>query len=164
MNSWWQGLSLREKGLLGGAGALLLLLIGWYGVVSPLLAARNTAELARQSASDELAQVERLLAAQRAQAPLSAAVTSSGRSPYTGEAFKTEVTQSAQKAGLSIARLQGGDAGRFSLVFEQADARQLYYWLGEVENRLGGRIDRMSIDQAPNGRVRATIDVAAGGT
>ena len=73
------------------------------------------------------------------------------------------ITRAAQGAGLAISRLQGGDAGRFSLVFEQADARQLYYWMNEVENRLGGRIDRMSIDQSSDDRVRATIDVVAGG-
>jgi len=35
--------------------------------------------------------------------------------------------------------------------------------MNEVENRLGGRIERMSIDQSSGERVRATIDVVAGG-
>lgn len=163
MKNWWTGLTLREQLLIGAAGALLAILIVWYGIVSPLLTARADARLDRERAAFDLAQVERLLAVQRAQMPLSAGVTSAGRAPYTGDAFKTEVTRAAQSAGLAISRLQGGDAGRFSLVFEQADARQLYYWMNEVENRLGGRIERMSIDQSSGERVRATIDVVAGG-
>ena len=55
--------------------------------------------------------------------PLSSSTTSAGRAPYAGDAFKTEVTRAAQTAGLAISRLQGGEAGRFSLVFEQADIR-----------------------------------------
>lgn len=163
MKNWWTGLTLREQLLIGAAGALLAILIVWYSIVSPLLTARADARLDRERAASDLAQVERLLAVQRAQMPLSAGVTSAGRAPYTGDAFKTEVTRAAQSAGLAISRLQGGDAGRFSLVFEQADARQLYYWMNEVENRLGGRIERMSIDQSSGERVRATIDVVAGG-
>lgn len=163
MKEWWTGLSLREQALIGLAGAILVILIGWYGIVSPLLTARSDARVERQAAASDLAQVERLLAVRRAQMPLSAGVTSAGRAPYSGDAFKTEVTRAAQSAGLSISRLQGGDAGRFSLVFEQVDARQLYYWMNEVENRLGGRIERMSIDQSSDNRVRATIDVIAGG-
>lgn len=163
MKVWWRDLSLRERSLILSAVGLLVILIIWYGIVSPMLSARSDASLARQAAADQLASVERMLAVERARLPLSSAATSSGRAPYTGDAFKTEVTRSAQSAGLAIARLQGGDGGRFSLVFEQADARQLYYWMNEVESRLGGRIERMSLDQSPNGRVRATIDVVAGG-
>lgn len=164
MKDWWSGLSLREQTLIGAAGALLVLVIFWYGIASPLFSARAEARMARQTAADELAQVERLLAVQRARMPLSSSTTSAGRAPYAGDAFKTEVTRAAQTAGLAISRLQGGEAGRFSLVFEQADIRQLYYWMNEIETRLGGRIERMSIDQASNDRVRATIDVAAGGS
>jgi general secretion pathway protein M len=163
MKGWWAELSLRDRGLIGSAAGLLVIIIVWYGIVSPMLGARSGAEIAREAAARQLATLERLLAVERARMPLSAGTTSAGRAPYAGEAFKTEVTRSAQSAGLAISRFQGGENGRFSLVFEQADARQLYYWMNEVENRLGGRIERMSIDQAVNGRVRATIDVMAGG-
>lgn len=163
MRAWWNDLSLRERALIGIAGLLLVILIVWYGILSPMLGAREAARTDRQVAADRLAAVERMLAIERARMPLSAGVTSAGRAPYAGDAFKTEVTRSAQSAGLAIARLQGGEAGRFSLVFEQADSRQLYYWMNEVENRLGGRIERMSLDQSGDGRVRATVDVVAGG-
>ena len=79
------------------------------------------------------------------------------------DAFKGEVTRSAQQAGLAISRLQGGQDGKFSLVFDQADSRQLFYWLNEVETRLSGRVQRLSVDQAGNGRVRATVEIAGGG-
>lgn len=163
MRTWWSDLSMRERILIGVAGTLLVVLVVWYGIVSPMLGARESARADRQVAADQLASVERMLAVERARMPLSAGVTSAGRAPYSGDAFKTEVTRSAQSAGLAISRLQGGEAGRFSLVFEQADVRQLYYWMNEVENRLGGRIERMSLDQSGDGRVRASIDVVAGG-
>ena len=37
MSSWWQGLSVREKALIAGAGGLLALVVIWYGIVAPLL-------------------------------------------------------------------------------------------------------------------------------
>ena len=60
MKNWWTGLTLREQLLIGAAGALLAILIVWYGIVSPLLTARADARLDRERAASDLAQVERL--------------------------------------------------------------------------------------------------------
>ena len=163
MTSWWEGLSLREKWLVAAAGTLVLLLVVWYGLIAPSLDARADARIARQQSADELVQIERLAALRRARAPATTGVPVSTATALAGDAFKTEVTRTAQASGLAISRLQGSASDRFSLVFEQADPRQLFYWLNEVETRLGGRIERLSIDQGRNGRVRASIDVAAGG-
>lgn len=163
MSAWWEGLSLREKGLIGAAGLLLGVLVLWYGVMSPSLAAREAARIDHQTASAELSRVEQLTAAVRARSPAQAAIAVSTATALGSEAFKTEVTREAQSAGLSIARLQGADDGRFSMVFEQADPRQLFYLLSIVETQLGGRVERLSMDQAGNGRVRATVELSGGG-
>ncbi|RIJ14221.1 type II secretion system protein M [Henriciella mobilis] len=162
MSGWWQGLSAREKALIASAGGLLALVIIWYGMVAPLLSGRSDALQARQQAADELAQLEHLSAASRARSPVSTGIAVSTGSSLDADAFKTAVTRAAQQSGLSISRLQGGAQGRFSLVFEQADSRQLFYWLNEVETRLGGRVERFSIDQAGAGRVRATVEISGG--
>ncbi|MEM5517706.1 type II secretion system protein GspM [Henriciella sp. AS95] len=162
MSGWWETLSGREKGLIGAAGLLLLCVFVWYGLVSPISSARDTARLDRLAAADELSRIERLAASIRARSASSAAVPVSSNAAMNADAFKTAVTQQAQSAGLSIARLQSSDEGRFSLVFEQVDPRQLFYWMSSVETQLGGRIERMSVDQAGNGRVRATIELSGG--
>ncbi len=162
MSSWWHGLSLRERALVGSAGAIILMLIVWYGLVMPGVNARSSANLARQQAADELAQVEHLVAARRARSSQAKGVAVSTGAAMTPDALKTEVTRAAQQAGLSISRLQGSEAGRFSLVFDQADARQLFYWMNDVETRLGGRVERLSMDQGQNGRIRATVELVSG--
>lgn len=163
MSAWWEGLSLREKGLIGAAGALVAILVIWYGLLAPSLAAREAAALERQTAAAELSRIEQLSASVRAQSPAQAAIAVSTATALGSEAFKTEVTREAQAAGLTIARLQGADDGRFSMVFEQADPRQLFYLLSLVETQLGGRVERLSMDQAGNGRVRATVELLGGG-
>lgn len=162
MSGWWQALSLREKALIACAGTLVGVVIVWYGLIAPSLAARADARIDRQQAADGLAQLERLVAADRARSPVATGVAVSTGTALNPDAFKAEVTRTAQTAGLAIARLQGGQSGSFSLVFEQADPRQLFYWLNEVENRLGGQVERMSIDQAGGGRVRATVEISGG--
>lgn len=162
MSNWWQGLSLREKALIGCAGAILVLVVFWYGVVTPSLSARADARADRLEAADTLAQLERLAAADRARTPATTGIAVSTGASLNADAFKAEVTRSAQQTGLAISRLQGSQGDRFSLVFEEVDARQLFYWLNEVESRLGGQIERLSMDQAANGRVRATVEVSGG--
>lgn len=163
MTSWWEGLSLREKALLGCAGGLIVLVIAWYGVLSPLMSARADARTDHAQAADNLMQLEQLAAADRARSPATMGVAVSTGASLNADAFKAEVTRMAQNSGLSIARLQGGQQGRFSLVFEQADPRLLFYWMNEVESRLGGAFTRVSFDQSGEGRVRATIEVESGG-
>ena len=163
MSSWWETLSLREKTLIGCAGAMLALIVVWYGIISPLLTARGDARSAHGQAAENLAQLERLAAADRARTPAATGIAVSTGANLNADAFKAEVTRAAQSSGLSISRLQGGQQGRFSLVFEQADPRLLFYWINEVESRLGGEVSRLSVDQTGEGRVRATIEVESGG-
>ncbi|WP_300381605.1 type II secretion system protein GspM [Henriciella sp.] len=163
MSNWWHALSIREKALIAAAGGLMMLVVAWYGIITPSLDARAEARMARQTAASELAQLQRLVAIDRAQAPAARGSASASAASLSPDAFKTRVTQSAQSTGLAISRLQGGGAvANFSLVFEQADARQLFYWLNEVETRLGGQIERLTVDQAPNGRIRAVVEVSGG--
>ena len=162
MSAWWSGLSMREKALLLAAGALTALVVVWYGLMSPALSAREDARQARQQAADDLARLEHQAAAHRARAPAVTGVAVSSSAAMNADAFKTEVTQAAQSAGLAISRLQGGEDGRFGLVFEQADPRQFFYWLNEIETRLGARTERLSVDQAGAGRIRATVEISGG--
>ena len=162
MSAWWSGLSLREKALLAVAGGLAALVIVWYGLMAPALSARTEARQDRQLAADDLVRLEHLVAARKARVPAATGVAVSSSATMSADAFKTEVTRLAQTAGLSISRLQGGEGGRFALVFEQADPRQFFYWLNEIESRLGARTERLSVDQASNGRIRATVELSGG--
>jgi len=55
-----EGLSPRERRLLGGAGLLLGVLVAWAGVVQPVLGARARAEARARAADEDLRTMQRL--------------------------------------------------------------------------------------------------------
>ncbi|MEM8617881.1 MAG: hypothetical protein AAGF20_13220, partial [Pseudomonadota bacterium] len=67
-------------------------------------------------------------------------------------------------AGLAIARLQGSNTNdQVGLVFEAVDPRLVFYWLDDIERRLGAEVTRLSMDPAGGGRVRVSVEIRAGG-
>ena len=77
----------------------------------------------------------------------------------SGEAFKTQITAAASNKGLSITRLQSGAETEIGIVFDRADPRLVFFWLEEVETTLGGRITRLSMEQADANGVRVSVDI-----
>lgn len=159
MSAWWAGLDSREKRLIQIAIGLTIIVIFWQFALNPALQARADARTNWAEADLRLAQLQEGYIAKRARGGVRARQTT--QPSYTGDAFKMAVTRSATDKGLAIARLQGSGEETVGLVFEAADPRFIFFWLDDVENRLGGQISRLSIEQAGNGRVRARVDVQA---
>ena len=157
MSAWWTELAPRERLLIALAGGLLAMVIVWQFLLVPTLATRAEARADLARASLTLSQLQEAYMARRASG-LVEAVTP-GQASVSGEAFKVLVTRAASDKGLSIARLQGGDGASVGLVFERADPRLVFYWLEEVETRLGGRVTRLTIEQAESGMVRVSVDI-----
>lgn len=157
MKSWWQGLVPRERFLIGVAGGLTTLVICFQFILVPALNARAAAKDNLQAATERLNvlqeayQLKRLSDKQRPQT----------MNALSAEAFKAAVTQSATDKGLSISRLQNAGETSVSIVFDNSDPRLVFFWLNDVETRLGGQVERMSVEQSGGGQVRVNVDLEA---
>ena len=157
MSTWWTGLEQRERALIQIAIGLTLLVGFWQFALNPALSARSDARADLVSMDTQLARLQEGYIAKRARGGV---VAPSVDAPeYRGDAFKMAVTRSATDKGLAITRLQGSAEESVGLVFESADPRFIFFWLEDVETRLGGRILRLTLEQTGNGLVRARVDV-----
>ncbi|NJN46419.1 MAG: type II secretion system protein M [Candidatus Competibacteraceae bacterium] len=158
MKSWWKNLSLRERGLIGGGGGLLAMLLGyallWLPFQDQITSLREAVAVQRtelawmQQAAAQVRRLER------------EAVT--GRSParQQGRSLLIVVDQAAKTAGLETAikqiEPQGNDQLRIQL--EQVGFDQLIGWLGALRQEhaittINGILDR----QTGNGLVNARL-------
>ena len=87
-----------------------------------------------------------------------------GQVILSSDAFRGAVTRDAAEKGLTISRLQGDDGQSFYLVFEQVQPQQFIYWLQAVETNFGGRVSRLTLEQAGEGRVRASVELEQAGS
>jgi len=163
MTAWWNSMAARERLLIAIAGGLSLLVILWQFILVPALSARADARSDLAQSSQTLTRLQEAYMARRVAGVIQTAVPAS-QPGVSSEAFKGRVTRAASDKGLSITRLQSGDDGVIGVVFERADPRLLFFWLEEVETRLGGRITRMTMEQAGDGAVRLNVDIEGAAT
>ncbi|MEM9939201.1 MAG: type II secretion system protein GspM [Pseudomonadota bacterium] len=154
MTDWWDGLAMRERVLVITAAALTVIFVLWQFILVPSFTAQERARADLVQARTILTRVQEAYGRQRAShenASANLAATSS-------DALKAQVTNAARDKGLAIARLQTGGDGSISLLFETADPRLFFFWLEEVETRLGGRVSRLTIEQSGGGNIRANVE------
>lgn len=158
MSAWWSGLNTRERVLIGLAVGLSALVLVWQAMLAPTLRAKADATTDLREASLTLDRLlegysQKRLSGDLVSAPLPGQIT------LSADAFRGAVTRDAADKGLSISRLQGDDGQSFSLVFERVQPQQLFFWLQGVEGNFGGRVTRLTVEQAGEGRVRASVDL-----
>lgn len=107
-NVWLAGRSERERLLLIAMGVLGIAAIGWYGIIQPLL-------IARQTAVERIELYESLQA--RLRAPPAGAAPAPGAVPITGPL--DEAVRAAAAAGALTAQVTG-DADRVSVTVTSA--------------------------------------------
>ena len=151
MMRWWSGLAQREQILVATAAVLTVLFGLWQFMLVPTFAAQDRARSDLLQARTVLSRVQEAYGRQRA----SYESVSANLAATSSDALKAEVTRTARDKGLAIARLQTGDDGTISLLFESADPRVFFFWLEEAETRLGGRVARLTKEQAGGGNIRA---------
>ncbi|MDJ0920786.1 MAG: type II secretion system protein GspM [Henriciella sp.] len=154
MNAWWNDLAPRERVLIGTAAVLTVLFILWQFILVPTFTAQDRARAELTQARTVLTRVQEAYGRQRA----SPEDLSANLAATSTDALKTEITRAASDKGLAIARLQTGEDGSISLLFDSADPRIFFFWLEEVETRLGGRVARLTMEQAGGGNIRANIE------
>jgi general secretion pathway protein M len=162
MMAWWKTMAPRERLLIAIAGILSVIIIGWQFVLVPSVAAHAEAEMRLNEADRTLAQIQERYGLQRALG--SAASTNARPTSANIEDFKAAVTGAAGDVGLAIARLQGNDTSSVRLLFENVDPRLIFVWLESVQVNHSGQVTRFNMEQSGGGLVRASVDLAPGGS
>ncbi len=162
MRGWWDGLDLRERVLVAVAASLTLLVVVWQFILVPTLDARTDARITADRATSQLNRIQEAYITQRASDPALVASTRNSN-VANGDALKAAITQSAQQKGIAIARLQGGRGEPIGVVVERVEPQLAFFWLEEVETRLGGTITRLTLEQTGGQTVRLSADIVGTG-
>ena len=155
LQSWWVGLSLRERWLVGIAGVLTLGVILW-GLGRPAVAAFIDLENRHRAAIEREGRVAakvRLLA-QRPAKSVAAAVDAVAIDQY--------LAQSAGEIGLTLDRNEARGDGQATIAVATARAPVLVDWLASLEGQ-GFVVDQLTITPAADGTVGLTAELRKGG-
>jgi len=161
MIEYWHRLQARERRVIAGAAATLILLLAWTMVWEPLRDARG--ELAEQLASqralvdwlDRVApEVRRLRSERQPDRPLS------------GQSTLAIIDQGARAAGLAgaLKRIEPGTGDEVRVVFEQAAFPNLMGWLATAVADRPLAVTRLTADRAGPGRVDSVVVLRRTGT
>lgn len=154
----WAGLSLREQALLAGLAAILIGVLGWYGVVQPAQSWRAEAErdfaAALQSYETTLVQLEQYQA-----------LAARAERPEAREPLRTLADRVAREHSLAISRIQPLDDGGLGVWLDASDADAVMAWLAALSREHGVMAVRASLDResASTVRVQVVLRHAGGG-
>jgi general secretion pathway protein M len=145
---WWNDLSMRERWLIGVAGALAAAVIGWFLIFMPLQRSLRDAHEALGAAIDRRTAVSTRVAAIRR---LEAAGGHPSAATGDTASLDLRVAQSAAEAGFTLSRneTQGGGV---SIAIANARARTLLVWLDTLEQS-GLVADELSLRPNADGTV-----------
>ncbi|WP_430635275.1 type II secretion system protein GspM [Sphingomonas hankookensis] len=143
-DAWWQGLSTRERVLVGTLAALLAGVVLVYGVVKPVQAARAQARA-------DIRQAETLLARVRAAGRLESAPRTLAAGP------QAIVTSTAATAGLQPTVAEAN--GAITATLTDAPYPAVVTWLGSVASTSTIGVRRVTMQRgSASGRVNATVE------
>ncbi len=144
-DGWWQGLSTRERVLLGTLAALLAGVVLVYGVVRPVQAARAQARA-------DIRQAETLMARVRAAGRLDAAPQVAASGPP-----QAVIAAAAATAGLQPTVAAAG--GGVTATLTDAPYPAVVMWLSSVASTSTIGVRRVTMQRGgTSGRVNATIE------
>jgi general secretion pathway protein M len=153
--SWWAGLSMRERWLVGIAGALALAVLIW-ALGRPAYAAFADLESEHHAAIERegrvAAKIE--LLARRPAKSVAAAIDAVAIDQY--------LAQSAGEIGLTLDRNEARGQGQATIAIAAARAPVLTDWLASLEAQ-GFVIDQLTITPAADGTVGMTAELRKGG-
>ncbi|KQM87580.1 hypothetical protein ASE67_07785 [Sphingomonas sp. Leaf23] len=144
-DSWWQGLTTRERVLVGTLAALLVGVVLVYGVVKPVQAARAQARA-------DIRQAETLMARVRAAGRLEAAPQTIAAGPPQSVIGSTAATAGLQP---TIAEANGA----ITATLTDAPYPAVVTWLSSVASTSTIGVRRVAMQRgATSGRVNATVE------
>jgi general secretion pathway protein M len=147
---WWRDRSGREQVMLLVMAVLLVVTIGWLGILRPLAAARATAAERLATTESALGDVKAMTVAIRA-----AEVRTR---PASNTPVIERIGSRATEAGLTTERLTSDGDGRVSLRVPAVKPAILLRWIADIEARDGIIADRVAITR--NGDATVAADLA----
>ncbi len=155
LQNWWTALSMRERWLVGIAGALALGVVLW-GLGRPAVAAFVDLETRHRAAVEREGRVAAKvqLLAQRPAKSVATAVDAVAIDQY--------LAQSAGEIGLTLDRNEARGAGQATIAIATARAPILTDWLASLEGQ-GFVVDQLTITPAADGTVGLTAELRKGG-
>ncbi|MBK8182223.1 MAG: type II secretion system protein M [Candidatus Competibacteraceae bacterium] len=160
MKTWWDSLSLRERGLVGGGVALMLALLLYVLVWEPF---RASSRQLRQSVATERADLAWMRQAAQEVKRLSRA--SVARPAGDDRSLLTLVDQTARAAGLGTAMKRVAPQGddKLSVQLDSADFEKIMPWLSALERDHQLVIVSLTVDRTDTlGLVNARVIVGRG--
>jgi general secretion pathway protein M len=155
VKNWWNGLSMRERWLVGVAGVLAVGVLGW-ALGRPAVAAfadlENRHAAAIERAGRVAAKVQ--LLAQRPAKSVAAAVDAMAVDQY--------LAQSAGEIGLTLDRNEARGQRQVTIAIGAAKAPVLTGWLASLEGQ-GFIVDQLTITPAADGTVGMTAELRKAG-
>ena len=155
LQNWWMALSMRERWLVGMAGALALGVVLW-GLGRPAVAAFIDLENQHRASIERegrvAAKVQYL--AQRPAKSVAAALDAVAIDQY--------LAQSAGEIGLTLDRNEARGAGQATIAIATARAPVVTDWLASLEAQ-GFVVDQLTITPAADGTVGLTAELRKGG-
>lgn len=155
VKSWWNGLSIRERWLVGVAGVLALAVLGW-ALGRPAIAAFFDLETRHRAAIEREGRVAAKVAllAQRPAKSVAAAVDAIRIDQY--------LAQSAGEIGLTLDRNEARGDRQATVAIATAKAPVLTDWLAGLEGQ-GFVVDQLTITPAADGTVGMTAELRKAG-
>ena len=155
VKSWWNGLSIRERWLVGVAGVLALVVLGW-ALGRPAIAAFFELETRHRAAIEREGRVAAKVAllAQRPAKSVAAAVDAIQIDQY--------LAQSAGEIGLTLDRNEARGDRQATVAIATAKAPVLTDWLAGLEGQ-GFVVDQLTITPAADGTVGMTAELRKAG-
>lgn len=155
VKNWWGELSMRERWLVGVAGALALAVLGW-GLGRPAVAAFFDLETQHRAAVEREGRVAAKvqLLSQRPAKSVAAAIDAVAIDQY--------LAQSAGEIGLTLDRNEPRGDRQATIAIATAKASVLTDWLAGLEGQ-GFVVDQLTITPAADGTVGMTAELRKGG-
>ncbi len=147
---WWRDRSGREQIMLLMMAALLVVIIGWLGVLRPLASARAAATERLAAAEGALGDVRAMTVAIRA---AEARARPASTTPVI-ERIGSRITE----AGLTAERLASDSDGRVTMRVPAVKPAILLRWIADIESRDAIIVDRLAITR--NGDATVAADLA----
>jgi general secretion pathway protein M len=140
----WGTRSRREQIMLAVMALVILLVVGWYGVMVPLNGAVDASNARLAKAGEQFAQLD-------------AAARAGGLPVTAGQPLQAIVDASAAAAGLTIARRREEADGRLTVWLTGADPGLMMGWLSSLARAQGIAVSEMTASRSEGGLLEAQI-------
>jgi general secretion pathway protein M len=155
LTSWFDGLSLREKVLVGVAATLSALLVAIYGVYFPLTNSIHEKRVKYREALERRVSIEAIVVQANQKQAGSVAADMTGP-------LEQVVNQRATEAGFTLEKADAAGNGRVGISMAQARPAALMKWLAELE-MAGIVAEQIEVKAGSAGTVSVNATLARGG-